>query len=219
MENKKTNFSQAREYVEFGLREKSKGNRESASGPGSFLSAAAPTLSLLRKVIDDHDISSILDLGCGDWNWMQHLELRQKTTGSPVTYEGWDANEKLIEGLNTHYGIVDQVDFKLRDLVTDTMPPSDLIIIRDVLFHMPVDLAQATIANIKATSRYMIATTFLGVRDNIGPEKAWGFYNINLMIKPFKLNNYLLEAHREPECSWNGFPRFVCLFDFGEADS
>jgi len=82
-----TNFKAAEAFVELGLTQKSQGVRESASGPGIYKDNTIEVRALIKKVVHDNKISNILDLGCGDWNWMSTLisELRESRS---INYTG-----------------------------------------------------------------------------------------------------------------------------------
>jgi hypothetical protein len=70
---------------------------ESASGPDSILSNTNQVRDLIKRTVNKK-VSSILDLGSVDWNWMSHTidELRES---QPIDYIRWDLNEKLINEL------------------------------------------------------------------------------------------------------------------------
>lgn len=214
-----SNFAAARSFADFGLSEKSAGRRESASGPGSSRAAAEPALRLLRRSLAERGIGSILDLGCGDWNWMRDLNLPSAGTDRVIRYQGWDASETLVADLQTEYGRPGLIDFATCDLTTAPLPPVDLVILRDVLFHLPLDLALRVVTRVRATSRYLLSTSFLGMAENADispylPIDGWGFHRINLNAAPFDLAETMLEAVREPLCSHKGVARFACLYGF-----
>lgn len=215
----RSNFDAARSFADFGLERKRQGRRESASGPGSSRNAARPTLKLLRATLRQHSITSILDLGCGDWNWMQHLRLPEAGTDRQISYEGWDASPTLITALNEQFGIEGKIAFKLSDITAQALPKVDLIIIRDVLFHLPLEHSIPLLQRIRESCRYMIATAFLGSPENSDiasymPIDGWGFYPINLNAAPFNMSEDMWFAAREPECDHKGLARFVCLYKF-----
>lgn len=219
MPDKLSNFDAARAFVEFGLREKRAGRRESASGPGSSRMAAEPTLKLLRRTLNQHKIHSILDLGCGDWNWMQELDLPDVGNGLQAHYTGWEANADLVDDLNARYGRSPLIDFAVRDISTETLPQVDLIIARDVLFHMPVAQTQALLERIQQSCRFFLSTSFLGVAQNVDietylPIENWGFHKINLNIAPFDLADHMEDAVREPLGTHSGNSRYICLYRF-----
>ncbi|EKX49979.1 hypothetical protein GUITHDRAFT_135660 [Guillardia theta CCMP2712] len=63
---------------------------ESASGPGSNADMTAGVQELLHEVMTDLGLSSLLDIGCGDWFWMSRTNL----TG--VRYVGVDIVHDII---------------------------------------------------------------------------------------------------------------------------
>jgi SAM-dependent methyltransferase len=215
----KSNFVAARDFVAFGLEEKRAGRRESASGPGSSLAAAASTIRMLRRVLAEREIRSILDLGCGDWNWMRTLGLPHLNQGKDVRYLGWEANADLVAALESDFGQTGRIEFQLQDITTAAFPPADLIIARDVLFHLPIHLGRCVIDKIRSSCRFLLSTSFLNEPQNSDiqsylPIENWGFYPINLNVSPYDLGSSLEEAAYEPLCDYKGKRRYVCLYAF-----
>lgn len=215
----KSNFQAASAFVTFGLEEKRAGRRESASGPGSSLAAAHPTIELLRRTLTGRNITSILDLGCGDWHWMRTLGLPQLNQGLDVRYMGWEANRELVDYLRVTFGQAGYVEFCLKDITTSHLPNVDLIIARDVLFHLPRALSERLVRRIKSSCKFFLATSFLGEPNNGDiqaylPIDNWGFYPINLNAPPYDLGGDMEEAVREALCSYRGKNRYACLYAF-----
>jgi SAM-dependent methyltransferase len=213
--NETTNFRSAKEFVGFGVREKEQGRRESISGPGSSLRATADTRKFLRDCLRELNVLSILDLGCGDWNWMREVELINGE-GEPVQYQGWDADEALVANLNRAYGS-DTCRFLCADIITEEYPQVDLIIARDVLFHLPLELATTVVDRARKTARYMLSTSFLGVTQNDDIQQyndivGWGFHKINLNAHPINLTEYMKAAFREDGNAHSGNERYICLY-------
>ncbi len=212
----KTNFTVASAYVDYNLKRKSDGELESASGAGSTVAATKPIRVFLEKIIQRYGVQSILDLGCGDWNWMRHVSLNNHHSGELVRYQGWESNKTLVADLNKAYG-AKTVSFYHKDVATEAFPFVDLIIARDVLGHMPMDIAQDVIARAQAASRFFLATSQDGTTKNTGPKPArvelagWGFYPVNLTIAPFNLDRFIRDSADEPDC---GGGRRAVLFDF-----
>jgi len=215
----KSNFAAARAFVEFGLQQKEAGKRESASGPGSSLVTAEPCLKLLNEIVPEFGIKSILDLGCGDWNWMQNAAWRSDPT---VRYEGWEAHEALVETLNTSFGN-ERTTFRVGDLTTENFPKVDLIICRDVFFHLPLHISEGVVKRIQANRGLFLSTSFLDEDSNTGIGRAylkiqnWGFYRINLDIAPFDIKSRRIRTVVEPKGVHMGKARSVCLYDFRNA--
>lgn len=219
MTETESNFDAARAFVDFGLERRRAGERESASGPGSSRAAAGPALDLLRRTIERRRIDSILDLGCGDWNWMAALDLPGMGQGLNVRYQGWDAHADLVQELVTDYGQPGQIDFAVRDIITASLPQVDLIIARDVLFHLPLSQSGPLVERIGRSCRYFLSTSFLTESENADirgylPIEGWGFHRINLNVAPFALGEKMEEAVREPLCAHHGRSRYFCLYEF-----
>lgn len=216
-----TNFDAARQFADFGLIDRDAGNRESASGPGSSRSAAENTIKLLRHTIETRKVRTILDLGCGDWNWMKDVGLHDLADGNRVRYQGWDASPKLVEELSATFGVPGAIEFHLRDITTAPIPKVDLIIARDVLFHLPRAITKTLLDRISEACDYFLSTSFLSVAENgdisaYNEIEGWGYYNINLNIPPFNLARRMETAEREKLDEKIANPRYICLYNFSE---
>jgi len=211
-----SNFEAARRFAEFGLKEKAAGRRDSASGPGSSSKASSDALKFLRRVIREHDVGSILDLGCGDWHWMRHLGLPRPTGDRTVRYEGWDASGEMVDSLNREFGS-EFVAFGVKDITTEPLPRVDLVIARDVLFHIDTAIVEKMVERIRGSARLFATNSFRGVRQNANiesymPIEGWGFHKINLDIAPFDLAPLLVDCVKEKACSHTGDKRYFCLY-------
>lgn len=213
----RTNIEAAEQFVEFGIQERSKGNRESASGPGSSQLSTVEVSDMILQCVRDRSVKSVLDLGCGDWNWMRHLMVRNEFAA--VHYEGWESHAGLVETLNADFGSESRV-FKQQDIFAGQIPASDLVICRDVLFHVDIELAARLIEELKSSGcRYFVSTSFSDQVSNTNIRKyldidGWGFYQINLEIAPFRLADCLIQKVEEKHCADAGQRRYVCLFEF-----
>ena len=70
---------QAQMAINWGIynsRRKDYGDLESESGPGSSMSFTQVTRDYLQDIIERYSVRSIVDVACGDWNWMRHIELQ-----------------------------------------------------------------------------------------------------------------------------------------------
>jgi len=208
MQLEKTNFHAAKKFVEM----KRAHNQESLSGPGSWEVNTKESIELINQVISEYNVKSILDLGCGDWNWFKNVNLEN------VWYEGWDADTQMIEGNRHKYGS-NKINFFVSDIVLKKYPKVDLIICRDVLFHIDVDLTLKVLNKIKASATLLISTSFRDVDNNTGPASYtnfddWGFYNINLNIEPFNLKKYEKIFVEEKNNKSKNHKRYISLYYF-----
>src|SRR6056297_3399023 len=72
-------------------------NRETRSGAGSTLEATEGLRGELPHVLDALFCKRLLDLGCGDFNWMRHVAL-------PCDYTGCNIVRGVIEENIRVYG-------------------------------------------------------------------------------------------------------------------
>ncbi len=111
------------------------GGKSSRSGTGSEGEFARQKIAILDEIIKEHQVSSILDLGCGDFFWMQEI------AGAVDRYHGVDIVESVIEA-NKRQFENEQVSFSCLDLSDpeqQKMLPVrevDLVTCLDVFGHM-----------------------------------------------------------------------------------
>lgn len=110
------------------------------SGPGSTAAFCRPLARWLRGYLLEHRIRSLVDLGCGDIQWMPGA-----LAGLDVDYVGLDVVPDLLEAHRQRLP-ADRFTFKLLDVarapVTE-IPAADLYWAKDVLQHWPsADVAQ-----------------------------------------------------------------------------
>ena len=168
---------------------------ESVSGGGSEMQNTKVIRRELPVLIQKFGIQSILDIPCGDWNWMKDVDL------CGASYIGADIVEPLI-GLNkANYT---NVDFRVLDLINDPLPKVDLIFVRDCLGHLSNDNVSLALRNCQESgSKYLLATSF--TKWDMNPDiEDGGWKCINLMIPPFQLNPiYLINE----DCQ-EGYPHY-----------
>jgi SAM-dependent methyltransferase len=126
---------------------------------------------LLRRL----GIRRLLDVGCGDFNWMRETELEVDM------YIGVDVVFDVILANRIRYADPRR-QFLIRDLIRDPLPEADLVMCRDVLIHFPNDLLiDAMQALLTTSARYMLATTFLEREQNLDIELGeWRPTNLEL---------------------------------------
>lgn len=168
---------------------------ESVSGLGSEMEYAKSISKELPVLLQKYSIQSILDIPCGDWNWMKSVDL------CGASYIGADIVKPLIEENKIKYP---NTDFRVLDLTNDDLPKVDLVFVRDCLGHLSNENVHKAIENIKRSgSKYLLATSF--TKWDMNPDiEDGGWKCINLMIPPFQLNPiYLINE----DCK-EGYPHY-----------
>jgi SAM-dependent methyltransferase len=101
------------------------GSKESRSGPSASLERTAALRTALPELFRELEIQSVLDCGCGDWNWMCHVDL----TG--IQYIGCDIVPQLVETLQQTFS-AETVNFQVLNLLQDPPDTADLWLARDL---------------------------------------------------------------------------------------
>ena len=102
------------------------------SGYGSKPENAQPYLILLQKYVVNQKIHSIVDLGCGDWQLMRTIKLPDTTR-----YDGVDVVKSIVEFNTLHYQKPNIHFHYISDLDRFKFKNYDLLIVKDVIQHLP----------------------------------------------------------------------------------
>lgn len=165
-------------------------------GPGASLDLTEGLRSRLPKLLAERQITNMLDIACGDWNWMRLVDLGE------VEYTGWDVDPGRIERCRwriTHgdFGTVDRpnAQFEVANAITvEEIPYYDLVLCRDFLAHLPNDYISLVVSKIKAGgSEWLLASNYPDADNSYKYNPAmyaWLGYlehPVNLEIEPFNL--------------------------------
>jgi len=153
---------------------------ESRSGAGSSLDATASLRISLPPLLRSLDTRRLLDVPCGDFNWMSHVDL----TG--IDYVGGDIVESIIETNRARYESADR-KFMRVDLTSGPLPDADVILCRDCLVHFSFANIMAAFRTMRGSrARYLLTTTFLDREAN--KDIVDGDWRpLNLVQAPFLL--------------------------------
>jgi SAM-dependent methyltransferase len=153
-------------------------NVESASGFGSSLEATVQTRDALRELLDRYAITSLLDVPCGDFNWMQRVDFGGDYCGADIVPELVARNQRLFGG--------DRRRFIVLDVTRDPLPTSDLIFCRDCLNHLSLDEAVLALGNIaKSGSSHAALTHHPTTIVNRPQASGFDYRPLNLRLPPF----------------------------------
>ena len=151
---------------------------ESRSGTGSNLTSTRKLVEELPALFRMLEITSILDIPCGDYYWMRTVPMQG------IRYTGADLVSEIIEDNKQRHPHVDFIEL---DMLTDKLPYADLIIVRDCLVHFPNDAVFRSLNNIyESASKYFLSTTFPN-HSNKDDIKMGDWRPLNLEDAPFNL--------------------------------
>lgn len=154
------------------------GDGESKSGPGSSVFRTRLLRPQITQLVADLGVRSLLDIPCGDFNWMRLTEL------PGVDYVGADIVAELVERNQSRHGGPGRRFVQL-DMRRDPLPRADLVLCRDGLVHLSfADIARALQQIRQSGSTYLLATTFTAHPSN-SDISAGSWRPLNLEIPPF----------------------------------
>ena len=130
----------------------------SRSGKGSGLDRTFRIRQRLPALLQELEITSILDVPCGDHDWMSTIDL------DGIDYLGGDIVPALIERNREAYP---HRQFAVIDVCEGPLPDADLVLCRDLLVHLSLNDIDAALDNLLAVrGRYLMCTTFPEIRRN-----------------------------------------------------
>lgn len=169
------------------------GDQESKSGPGSRLDRTDKIRIALPRLLSKYDCQSLLDIPCGDFNWMKMLDLN-------IEYIGADIVIDLIEHNIQEYQS-ELRQFRVANLLNEKLPEVDIILCRDCLVHFSTKDIRKALKNIKLSgSEYLLTTTFPKLRTNRNIVTG-EWHKINLVNPPFLLPDpieYIDDSYESP---------------------
>jgi SAM-dependent methyltransferase len=152
------------------------GSKETASGTGSELNATIPLRLRLPILFKKYNIRTILDVGCGDCNWIS------KTIYDFDYYLGIDIVDEIIAKNNKLYKS-DKVEFKQGNVCDINFDKFDVVIIADVLAHLSFSDILRALEKIKKV-KYVFITNYPTFAANFDIETG-SWRPVNFLIEPF----------------------------------
>ena len=169
-------------------------NGQSTSGDGSHLAyIIQPYINMVNSFLSETKPSSIVDLGCGDFNIGKNFV--------PFTHQyiASDVSSVILERNKVEYSNFNNVNFVLIDITKNNLPKADVGFIRQVLQHLSNQSIKkfVTYVNQHKPFKHLLVTEQLSnsntFRENIDKPTGSGTrVNLNsgvvLHQKPFLLN-------------------------------
>ena len=159
---------------------------ESDSGVGSDLIVTKQLIKDLDIFFKNNRISSILDIACGDFFWMNKLINNNKY----LNYLGLEIVESIVKNNNKIFSN-QKVKFKCTDVINEELPQNhDFILVRDFLIHIKnTDIINLVHKIKKSNCKYFAINNFPNIKKN-DEIKGYGHHRyVNIEIPPFNLTN------------------------------
>jgi hypothetical protein len=152
------------------------GSAESRSGRGSEREALRSYLPELFKRLD---VKIFLDAPCGDWNWMQFVDL------AGVDYVGIDVVPDVIAANREWFGRPG-VRFMIADLIKDPLPCADLVLCRDCWVHLSFHDIAAVLENFRRSgTTWLLVSNSPHIKRNLDQTTGLRWRHLNLQQAPF----------------------------------
>lgn len=161
---------------------------ETINGPGSTMRYTENVREWLPKIVRDYGIASMLDAPCGDLTWLSCIDL------GGIDYLGYDIDSDALDVARSR--APDGYKFRKTNLLTKAeIPKADLVLVRDLIIHLPNEAISLLLAKLRASGSTYLATTWCPSADNqddcpLDGGKQWsGYFDraINLEVAPFNL--------------------------------
>lgn len=168
---------------------------ETCSGCGSNLYQTQLIRQEIPRIVKKYTIKSILDIPCGDFHWMQYVNLDIPYIGADIVKELVISNQKKYHDK--------QRKFMHLDVITDNLPYADLILCRDCFVHLSYAQIWQALRNMKRSgAKYLLATSYSETKANTDIS-AGSWRPLNLMVAPFNFSNpiYIFnEGYERDKC-------------------
>jgi SAM-dependent methyltransferase len=151
------------------------------SGEGSQWRHTRGYTAFLQRFLRKHDIKSVVDMGCGDWQFSQFIDW------AGIDYQGFDLVSSVVEENRAKFA-VPNVRFELAAGDGSDLPSADLLIAKDVLQHWSNDAVKSFFPNFKKY-RYCLITNCVNPRGKTTNEdiEDGEFHYLDLRLAPFHL--------------------------------
>ncbi len=116
------------------------------SGGGSYGRVAAEYLAFLTAFIQEHDVHSVLDIGCGDFN------IGAQIAPHVERYFAFDVSARIIDINKSRFAGLSNVEFRQVNACTEPLVKTDLVTVRQVLQHLTNAQIEMILQNIERTS-------------------------------------------------------------------
>jgi hypothetical protein len=162
------------------------GSKESRSGPSASLERTAALRTALPGLFRELEIKTVLDCGCGDWNWMRHVDL------SGIQYVGCDIVQPLIQSLQETFS-APTVNFQVLNLIQDPPDTADLWLARDLCSLFSSEDTWLFIQKFLESQTKYLAITSVETEEPYQDTFTGAWTPRNLLAAPFSMSAPLYE--------------------------
>jgi SAM-dependent methyltransferase len=167
--------------------------RGSGSGLGSLVSSTVTYRYIIESFIRLNDVHSVLDLGCGDWQFSKFIPW----DNYDISYLGLDLSRVIIEKNTETFGS-ERHQFKVIREPSEifSLGRFDLVICKDVLIHVPNSVVNEYLDVFVAVARHALITVDAFPSDRINEDINTGDYRaMDLRKPPFSRHSSIIAEY------------------------
>lgn len=163
------------------------------SGTGSTIRATMYWRLFLTEFLKNNHITSVVDAGCGDWEFSQSIDW----TG--IDYKGYDIVESVVEADRKRFE-APNIHFFAANMIDTELPPADLLISKHVLQHLPSEAVKKFMTQFGKYRHVLLVDGVDPITlSSSNPDIAAGDYrDLDITAPPFNLHGAKLLTY------WDG---------------
>lgn len=165
------------------------------SGPRSHPYFTIEYRAFLQRFLALNDVRSVVDIGCGDWQFSRFIDF------GAASYLGLDVVRSVVERNRAVYGS-SRIRFDLMPDRLDDVHSGDLVIIKDVLQHLPDPDVFEIMNKIVPRFKFALITNSYEKIDtarNIDLSHHGAFRCLDLKAEPYSVTGaYVFEYWAQP---------------------
>jgi tetratricopeptide (TPR) repeat protein len=162
------------------------------SGSGSNETVTRPYREFVSGFIKDNGITSVVDVGCGDW------QIGRLMDWSGIRYVGIDVSQVVLGALSEF--ATPNISFQSLDATVQDLPPADLLLAKDVLQHWSNEAISRFFGQLPRFRHALITNGFLPQNDGSNEDIVDGnWHSLDLRAAPFHLSGKYAFAYMADE--------------------
>lgn len=172
------------------------------SGEGSAEELTREYRKFLHNFLRANHIRSVVDLGCGDWQFSRHMDW------SGIEYCGIDVSSVVLQATRTFSA--PNIRFQEMNGIEGDLPSADLLICKDVVQHWSNADVQKLFPKLNGFRLALITNAFHPAITENQDIATGDFRPLNLLARPFDIKGSYIY------CFMAGEPKGVFLWSRGD---
>lgn len=180
------------------------------SGEGSLERYTKKYVRFLENFLEEHKVNSVLDFGCGDWQFSKHIDWGERE------YHGIDIVKTVVEANQKNYQ-TGKKSFSLIDENSE-LEVADLFIAKDVFQHWSNRKILNFLPQLKKY-KYVLITNCGDLYQCLNADiENGGFRTLDLSQPPFGLRGSHVFSFRTRPISFRNMVKWMLPYQLGGMD-